>query len=148
MAAKNQPPVFGEDPPAPEVPAEAFVLNATLVSATQSAGSASGGTKMPLKFEVHGEELAGLIGEGAFGQQSFDVTFEKADFGTGVTLASGSIRKDEDGAGRSWIVLIVPETEQPKLSAIASRRMVGLHGQLILEPTNVTLDEVLTKRAE
>lgn len=143
----GQVPVFGEDP-LPPVPENGFVLQATLVSHSESGGSASGGTKSSLKFEVHEEDLAQLIMAKAIGQRAFDVTFGKADFGDGLTIASYAGRPDENGAGRAWIVMTVPENQQHLMAAIHSRKLTQVHSALVLDPAQVTLDEALTRKAE
>lgn len=145
--AESQVPAFGEDEVV-DVPENGFVLQATLVSHSESGGSASGGTKSSIKFEVHEEDLAQLILAQAIGQRAFDVTFVKADLGDGLTISSYSGRADENGAGRSWIVLSVPENQQHLMAAIHSRKLTQVHGPLVLDPAQVTMDELLTKKAE
>lgn len=140
-------PVFGEDE-AVEAPEEGFVLDATLVSHSGSAGSGSGGTKAFLKFEIHEEDLAQLLLAHAVGQRAFDTTFAKAGFGEGLTIATYNGRPDEDGAGRAWIVMTVPQNQQTKLAAIDSRSLLGKHSKLVLAPAQVTLEEILAKKAE
>jgi hypothetical protein len=133
---------------AEDAPAEAYVLEATLVSHNEAGGSASGGTRTTIKFEVHEEDLAQLVAAKVVGQRAFDVTFLRTKFGEGLTISAYNGRPDEDGAGRAWITLSVPENQSHLLAVIHTKKLTKKSGALILGPSQVTIDEVLTKKAE
>ena len=132
---------------AKDAPEGAYVLGATLIKDGGSAGSASGGTKATIKFEVHPEEQAQLVLAGAMESMAFRVTFAKVDLGEGITIAMWNGRRDENGGPRAWLVLNVPEVQQKKLAAIWSKGLHGKSAALVLQQMQTELDEILTKRA-
>ena len=108
--------------------------------------STSGGVRGSVRFEMPLDTAEDLMS--AIGQRAFDVTFAKAGLGDGYTISRVSGRPDADGAARAFVDFQAPETATPKLGSLLSRGLVGTAGKLVLGSSQVTMDEILTKRAE
>lgn len=141
----NTAPVFGEDEGGNDPPEAIVLAEATLVTVTGAQGSTVGGTRGALKFEVHPELTDGLFAY--IGQQAFNVTFGRTGLGDGLTIGTYTIRGDAEGAARAFINLVVPQNQVTRMMKAAAG-LVGHNGRLVLGPSQVTLDEVLTARAE
>lgn len=133
---------------APEAaaPSEIVFTEATLLTAPGSAGSASGGAKGTLKFEVHTAELGALLQLGIAGQSAVRVKWDKYDFGE-LSIAAWSGRPDEDGSPRSYLAFAVSQTVIPYLAPIYAKILFGKTARLVLNPQQVSMEDVLAKRA-
>lgn len=119
---------------------------ATLASLSAAPGSTSGGPKATLKFEI-GREAGELLME-AIGEQAFDVTFAKSALGDGFSVSNVTARPDADGAGRCFVTFVVPENQVSKLGLLFKQNLIGRSGDLLLGHSQVTMEDLLAKKAE
>lgn len=129
---------------APDVEKGAVTIFATLVDVAGHTGSTQAGATGTLKFQCEPSDAQDLFGY--MGEQAFDVTFDKAGLGKGLTIRSVTGRPDADGSPVSAFILNVPTTEIIGLAACFTRGLIGKHSKLVMDASQLSFD--LTKRAE
>lgn len=125
-----------------------FKMKARCMISTIRAGSTTGGSTAATRFQVSVPDAAVLAGSGVIGEQAFDVTFGKSDLGDGYTIKQIVFRPDAEGSAIAYLDLIAPQSATRTASLLGAKNLVGKDGDLVLGPSQVTMEELLVKRAE
>lgn len=141
-------PAFEEEPESEgRSPWEGDVkLAATCAGVSGRPASTTGGARGAVKFEIDSTEAQRFFD--AMGQTAFDLTFDKAHLGDGYSVTAVSGRPDADGDGRAFVSFSAPETSMKALGSLFTRGLIGKHGTLLCGTSQVTMNELLTTRAE
>jgi hypothetical protein len=106
----------------------------------------TGGMRGSVRFEMPMDTAESMMQ--AIGQRAFDLTFSKAHLGDGYTIGRVSGRPDADGAARAFVDFQATENAAPKLGTLFTRGLIGSAGKLVLGTSQISMSELLTKKAE
>lgn len=124
------------------------IAKARCLNVSIRAGSTTGGTTPTARFQISEQDAAEIIAEGVIGRTAFDIEFgQRTPLGDGWTIKSIAVRPDADGAAIAWLGLVAPSTATRTASLLGAKDLVAKEGPLLLKPSAVTMEEMLTKKA-